>query len=121
MIMKSETENCMQYQFPPIMGILLPNKRSARALVYRVLYRDPRWRKRSREFLARHRFCEWCGKPSRVADHIRPHRGDPDEFFNGDLQALCHKCHSSVKQKVENAMTPKPSKVDLDGWPVKRK
>ncbi len=39
-----------------------------------------------------------------VADHIRPHRGDPDLFWDeGNLQCLCAPCHNSAKQKEERA------------------
>lgn len=35
-------------------------------------------------------------------DHIVPHRGDPQKFFDPDnLQTLCASCHNSIKQKME--------------------
>jgi 5-methylcytosine-specific restriction protein A len=51
--------------------------------------------------------CKAAGRvtPATVADHIEPHRGDPDRFWNGKLQSLCDRrpwrCHSSVKQSEE--------------------
>jgi 5-methylcytosine-specific restriction endonuclease McrA len=35
------------------------------------------------------------------ADHIVPHRGDVKLFMHGDLQSLCHRCHSK-KTMTEN-------------------
>jgi 5-methylcytosine-specific restriction protein A len=53
-----------------------------------VLARDPLCR------------CELCGagerrvRPSTVADHIVPHRGDADLFWDpGNLQGLAKTCH----------------------------
>ena len=37
-----------------------------------------------------------------VADHIRPHKGDRDAFFNGELASLCKSCHDSRKKAMEN-------------------
>jgi 5-methylcytosine-specific restriction protein A len=37
-----------------------------------------------------------------VADHIIPHRGDPDLFWCGELQSLCATCHSRFKQSHES-------------------
>lgn len=51
--------------------------------------------------------CAMCGKLEvmtcrLVADHIRPHRGDPALFFDrANLQCLCAVCHSSRKQAME--------------------
>jgi hypothetical protein len=36
-----------------------------------------------------------------VADHVTPHRGDPELFWHGDLQSLCAACHSLFKQSEE--------------------
>jgi 5-methylcytosine-specific restriction endonuclease McrA len=37
-----------------------------------------------------------------VVDHIRPHRGDPDLFWDQrNWQRLHRTCHSSRKQAVE--------------------
>nr|WP_251447162.1 HNH endonuclease signature motif containing protein [Vermiculatibacterium agrestimuris] len=50
-------------------------------------------------------FCRECAKRGeRVratdVDHIRPHRGDPALFYDtGNLQSLCHRCHSAKTRK----------------------
>jgi 5-methylcytosine-specific restriction enzyme A len=41
------------------------------------------------------------GCPGRVADHVEPHRGDPNLFWNGQLQSLCFECHDSRKVWIE--------------------
>lgn len=36
-----------------------------------------------------------CGAAATEVDHVRPHRGDPDLFWDADnLQSLCKPCHS---------------------------
>ena len=81
------------------------------------LYNSRRWRgsdsKEGRDglrwqtLLAAGFTCAMCGKTEAntsklVADHKRPHRGNPALFFDRkNLQALCASCHSSDKQKLE--------------------
>ena len=36
-----------------------------------------------------------------VADHVVPHRGDPDLFWHGALQSLCAEHHDQAKQAEE--------------------
>jgi hypothetical protein len=36
-----------------------------------------------------------------VADHVEPHRGDPEKFWCGELQSLCAEHHDTVKQAEE--------------------
>ena len=39
---------------------------------------------------------------SPVVDHIRPHRGDPDLFWDeGNLQSVSREYHDRVKQSIE--------------------
>lgn len=51
--------------------------------------------------------CQMCGRGEAdtsklVADHIKPHRGDPKLFWDIDnLQCLCRSCHDSDKAKLE--------------------
>lgn len=58
------------------------------------------WQKARLVFLSDHRFCEshksWgVLEPATVVDHIEPHRGDYDLFWDtGNWQALCAKCHN---------------------------
>ncbi len=50
-----------------------------------------------------------------VADHIEPHRGDPDKFWSGELQSLCASHHNKTKQSIERRGYD--SAVGEDGWP----
>lgn len=64
-----------------------------------------RWQKRRAAQLRDEPLCRICRALGRVtaatiADHITPHRGDP-ELFEGPLQSLCAPCHSSIKQAQE--------------------
>jgi 5-methylcytosine-specific restriction protein A len=60
-------------------------------------------------FLAAHPLCAECLKHGRESgavhvDHVKPHKGDADLFLAGELQALCHSCHSQ-KTARENRRT----------------
>jgi 5-methylcytosine-specific restriction endonuclease McrA len=44
--------------------------------------------------------------PATVVDHIKPHRGDPELFWDAsNHQALCKHCHDSHKQRFEKSGT----------------
>lgn len=53
--------------------------------------------------------------PATIADHIEPHRGDVEKFWNGELQPLCGQCHSGTKQAMEN---DRVMGFDVEGWPL---
>ena len=70
------------------------------------LYNNRRWHARRKQQLQQHPLCCMCLANHRVtaatvADHISPHNGDLDLFWNGLLQSLCSPCHNSLKQQVE--------------------
>lgn len=76
---------------------------------WHYLYTNPRygWKKRRSAQLAREPWCRECsdrGKRVRATDvdHIVPHRGNVQLFMYGELQSLCHSCHSR-KTMAENA------------------
>lgn len=51
-----------------------------------------------------------------VVDHIEPHKGDVDLFYDSDnTQSLCKHCHDSIKQAHERGRN---IAVDADGWPM---
>jgi 5-methylcytosine-specific restriction enzyme A len=60
---------------------------------------DARWRKARKAFLQEHPLCVECLKagkltPATVVDHIIPHRGNQELFWNADnWQPLCKECH----------------------------
>lgn len=44
--------------------------------------------------------------PATVVDHITPHKGDSDLFWQAsNHQALCKHCHDSHKQRLEKSGT----------------
>jgi 5-methylcytosine-specific restriction enzyme A len=88
------------------------------------LYNNRRWRAKRAALLREHPLCASClaqGKytPATVADHVIPHRNDPDLFWNGKLQALCDTCHNSAK-KIEEAGGVAPG-CDKNGLPLDNK
>lgn len=62
---------------------------------WHALYYSARWRQLRKDFLKKFPFCFVCGEKATIADHITPHRGNPDLFYNEDnLQPMCQSCHS---------------------------
>ena len=73
---------------------------------WHYLYTNPRygWKQRRNAHLAREPFCCDCATHGlRVratdVDHVIPHRGNLDLFLYGELQSLCHSCHSRKTMK----------------------
>lgn len=64
------------------------------------------------------RFCQAMGRVTEatVADHVTPHRGDHDLFWNGELQSLCRPHHNITKQQIEERGYHSIS--DENGWPI---
>ena len=82
------------------------------------LYNCAAWARASAAYRAAHPVCEMCESASaRVTDHIRPHKGDLELFWDADnWQALCKRCHDSVKQQIDR--TGFHTQVGADGWPL---
>ena len=98
-----------------------PDRRSPAALAYRGLYRTYAWRQRRARQLAREPWCAMCladGRQVRasVADHVVPHRGNAELFWQGRLQSLCISCHSSDKAHIE--LNGYSTSIGEDGWPT---
>lgn len=68
-----------------------------------------RWRTARAGFLAQNPLCAGCERLGRVTeakvvDHIEPHRGDQEKFWDrSNWQSLCASCHSGEKQREERA------------------
>jgi hypothetical protein len=62
--------------------------------------------------------CSTQGKVTiaNVVDHVNPHRGDMEKFWNGPFQSLCERCHNSHKQRQENGGGVMG--CDIDGFPI---
>ncbi len=91
---------------------------------YAKLYSTARWQRLRLKIIARDRgLCRMCKctvdlkgriKPTAAEiDHITPHKGDVDLFFDeANLQLLCKGCHSTVKQRQERGAR----RAREDGW-----
>jgi len=71
------------------------------------LYRKSRWKKKSEAFRLANPLCEYCKRlgsvrPSEVADHAVPHKGNEQSFWHGKLIALCKECHDNAKRLEEH-------------------
>ena len=79
------------------------------------------WRQARAVFLVEHPMCAYCDRMGRVTaatvvDHIIPHKGNADLFWDRDnWQALCKPCHDSVKAQEERG---KVIGCDASGLPV---
>jgi 5-methylcytosine-specific restriction protein A len=87
-------------------------------------YNLPRWRRLRRLHLQQHPLCVMCkaiGRitPAVVVDHIRPHKGDTQLFWDAsNIQGLCQQHHDGSKQQIER--TGYCRDVGADGWPIDR-
>ena len=64
---------------------------------------NARWQRYRKIFLQEHPICANCrNAPASVVDHIKPHKGDYDLFWDEDNhQALCKRCHD-IKTATED-------------------
>ncbi len=88
------------------------------AALYKHLYNTKRWYRLRHRQLSKQPLCEMCEKLGKVcaatiADHITPHRGDEDLFFDEDnLQSLCKPCHDGAKQQLEKSGVLRGCSID---------
>lgn len=69
-----------------------------------------KWQQRRKQFLQRPEnvCCVYCARlgltvVATVVDHIKPHRGDQELFWDeNNWQSLCSSCHSGIKQREES-------------------
>ncbi len=85
-----------------------------------------RWRALVLDVLEDQPFCLFCEQvgivePAQAIDHIKPHRGDEDLFWDRDnLQPLCFRCHNAKAQHERFSTRPyQPPGCDLEGRPLK--
>jgi 5-methylcytosine-specific restriction endonuclease McrA len=84
-------------------------------------YETYRWKMRRKSQLQQHPLCAHCASKGLVvvaviADHVRPHKGNWNEFWMGKLQSLCSRCHESGKKYEEHRGYQ--NDIGADGWPV---
>lgn len=63
-------------------------------------YHTARWQARAKDQLTREPLCAHCLRDglvmaARVADHVVPHKGNDEAFWNGELQSLCTSHHGT--------------------------
>lgn len=83
------------------------DKRRYQEQPWRKWYNTKRWYQLRWLVLVRDEFtCQMCGLTEKdssrlVCDHVVPHNGDEDMFWNGDLRTLCKPCHDGAKQRED--------------------
>ena len=100
------------------------DQRSEAAREWRKLYNTAEWKRLRAAQLAKEPACRFClafnpeaPSPATVVDHIIPHKGDRDLFFDPDnLQSLDAPCHDQLKRQVE--LTGYHSMMGQDGFPL---
>jgi len=69
---------------------------------YNSLYNNANWIGLRKCILLRDIVCSVCGDEATQVDHIVPHRGNKELFWDvGNLQSLCQSCHSKKTTRGE--------------------
>lgn len=98
------------------------DRRSVAAVEYRKIYNTARWRKLRDAHKWSNPLCVYCLEQEivqevEVVDHIKPHRGDMDLFWDpSNLQSLCKAHHDGRKQRED--LGQEIVKFGSDGWPL---
>lgn len=85
---------------------IISQKKNNRNVDYLKLY-NYQWKKVRSLFLKENPLCVICLNenkitPANVVDHIKPHKGDINLFWNqGNYQALCKSCHDYKTAKED--------------------
>ena len=74
---------------------------------WHYLYNTARWKQIRKLQLQKFPLCTMCEsqgyiEKADVVDHVIPHKGNKELFFNGELQSLCKMHHDSTKQSEEH-------------------
>lgn len=78
------------------------------------------WKKLRSSQLNLEPFCTLCDLPGDTVDHITPHQGNPDLFFDSsNLQTLCKRCHDAVTT-LESRLKAQ-GKTSIEIGQIKRK
>jgi 5-methylcytosine-specific restriction endonuclease McrA len=78
------------------------------------------WQKVRADYLRNNPLCVYCEREGRyrsaqVVDHIEPHRGNQELFWNPDnWQSLCLRHHNSAKKREENRAARRAD--ELEAW-----
>jgi 5-methylcytosine-specific restriction enzyme A len=84
-------------------------------------YGTARWQRKRALQLKQFPLCKMCFESgivmaANVADHVSPHHGDEQAFWNSPLQSLCKNHHESSKQQIEKKGFIKD--IGTDGFPI---
>lgn len=90
-------------------------------MAWRAWYNTPRWRVMRDKQLGKTPWCEPCkaegrSRPANTVNHKVAHHGDPELFWNGELESACENCHNQGIQRAEREGFRRH--LDEDGWPV---
>ena len=67
-----------------------------------------RWKAARLVFLAQHPYCKDCGSRAEEVDHVIPHRGDKDLFWDvKNWASRCKSCHSAKTARETGWSAPK--------------
>lgn len=86
------------------------------------LYDTARWKRLRLHQLSQEPLCRFClliedVTEATTVDHVKPHRGDVDLFYDPtNLQSLCKPCHDGPKQRIDNGK--QAAFIGLDGYPI---
>lgn len=85
------------------------------------LYKRARWKRIRLAQLSIEPLCRMCliteeVTEATICDHITPHKGDLDLFYNGPFQSLCKHHHDSAKQAIDRGS--KVVTYGIDGYPI---
>ena len=87
-------------------------------------YTKPRWRRLRAYMLAQNPLCVACGGAAEILDHVQPHRGNEDLFYDPmNLQSMCKSCHDRKTAKYDSNFVKKKKnwsfgKCSTDGLPT---
>lgn len=91
---------------------------------WRRLYSTARWKRLRLHRLDQEPLCRLCRDrfkritPANVCDHIVPHKGDEQLFFDyANTQSLCKPCHDIHKHREEIGALERPE-FGADGYPL---
>lgn len=86
------------------------------------LYKTAHWRRLRHHQLSQEPLCRFClitedVTAASICDHIKPHKGDLELFYDAsNLQSLCKHHHDSAKAMIEGGR--KVVTYGLDGYPI---
>ena|SRR5882762_8685182 len=86
-----------------------------------AMYGKARWKKLAHYHRSQHPLCVMCLEhgvvtAAEIVDHIVPHHGDPQLFFDPkNLQSMCKNHHDGAKQQIERSGFERT--IGTDGWP----